>query len=268
MNLSGRTALITGGAHGIGFSIATKFVHHGCNVVLVDVEDATLDEAVNDLNKQCDVQDSTENAVSGYVGDIRKEPDVIGALAACEDRFRIPDIVVNNAGVTSTSALVDMDVAEWDRVLEVNLRGTFLCTKHAARRWIDTKVPGAIVNLSSLVALATNEGSAHYSASKAAISNFTRVAAAELGPHGIRVNAIAPGIIQTEATRARGRFAGAMGEEFLARIPLGRLGEVEDIADGAHFLVSEESRWITGVTLPIDGGNHVKGLFNFLTART
>jgi 3-oxoacyl-[acyl-carrier protein] reductase len=158
--------------------------------------------------------------------------------------------------------LVDTPEDEWDQVFDVCAKGTFLNTREAARRLIAENLPGQVVNISSINYEFATDGICHYCAAKAAVSQFTKVAAAELAPSNIRVNAIAPGLTRTPMSEG-GFLDGRMGEEFVAHTPLGRYGEPDDIAQAVVFLCSEQSGWITGVTLFVDGGNHIRGLHNY-----
>ena len=184
------------------------------------------------------------------------------ALDAAAERFGTPQIIANNAGWASMAPIAELPVEDWDRIFAVCTKGVFLGTKAFAKRAIAAGLPGAIVNTSSLNAEAATDGLAHYCAAKAAVSQLTKVAAAELAPSGVRVNAVAPGITRTPMSEG-GFLAGRMGEEFIAHTPMGRFGEPEDIARAVAFLASDDAGWVTGVTLPVDGGGHIRGLQNY-----
>jgi 3-oxoacyl-[acyl-carrier protein] reductase len=170
-------------------------------------------------------------------------------------------MVVNNAGGgIEVRPLKDTSEELWDAVIDLNLKGTFLCLREFARRLLDAELPGAAVNLSSLNYVAATDGLGPYCAAKAGVSQLTKVCAAEWSRFGIRTNAVAPGSVETPKVKEVGLLEGRMGEEFMVRTPLGRFGRPEDIARTVAFLLSDEASWITGVTIGVDGGQAVRGL--------
>jgi NAD(P)-dependent dehydrogenase (short-subunit alcohol dehydrogenase family) len=257
MQLVGSSAIVTGGAQGIGLAVAQRLLDDGASVLLFDLNPDGAEEARASL-----AAGAGDERVALYAGSVDSSADVDAAFDAATERFGVPQLLVNNAGWANMTLIVDTPEDEWDRVFSVCAKGTFLGTRAFARRAIEAGLGGAIVNTSSLNYEAATDGIAHYCAAKAAVSQFTKVAAAELAPHGIRVNAVAPGLTRTPMSEG-GFLAGRMGEEFLARTPLGRFGEPEDIARAASFLLSEEAGWVTGVTLNVDGGAHIRGLHNY-----
>jgi glucose 1-dehydrogenase len=259
MRLVGTSGVVTGGAQGIGLGIAEKLIGLGAGVTLLDINGDGACAAAERLNA-----DAGERRAVAVAGSVAVADDVEAALDAAEEAFGIPQLLVNNAGIARLALIVDCEEAQWDATFDVHAKGTFLCTRAFARRLRNTDLPGAVVNLSSVNYEEATEGAGDYCAAKAAISQFTRVAALELAPHGIRVNALAPGGTMTPMAEEHAR----MREEFIARTPLGRFGEVADIADAAAFLLSDEGRWITGVTLAVDGGLHLRGVHNFHAALT
>lgn len=254
MRLVGSAAVVTGGAQGIGLGIAEKLIGLGAGVALLDVNGEGARRAADDLNSG-----TGERRAVAVEGNVSAADDVERALDAAESAFGIPQLLVNNAGIARLSLIVECEEEQWDATFDVHVKGTFLCTRAFARRLRDSDLPGAVVNLSSVNYEEPTEGASDYCAAKAAISQFTKVAALELAPHGIRVNAVAPGGTMTPMAQEHAR----MRQEFIARTPLGRFGEVTDIADAAAFLLSHEGRWITGVTLAVDGGLHMRGVHNF-----
>jgi 3-oxoacyl-[acyl-carrier protein] reductase len=249
VKLAGGSAIVTGGAQGIGRGVAQALVENGAGVVLLDLNGELAEEAARALG---------ERALA-HTGSVTSADDVEAAFAAAEQAFGPPSILVNNAGNARASLIADCEESQWDETLGIHLKGTFLCTRAFARRARADGGGGAIVNLSSINHGHASEGTADYSAAKAGISQFTKIAALELAQYGVRVNAVAPGGTNTPMAE---RHA-AMRDEFVARTPLGRFGEVDDIAKAVLFLVSDQAAWITGITLPVDGGLHLRGLHNF-----
>jgi 3-oxoacyl-[acyl-carrier protein] reductase len=242
----GRIAVVTGAARGIGFAIGQRFAAEGARVAVLDLDVSAAKVAAAELGEghlgvACDVGDSTsvESAVSRVV-------DELGGL----------HLLVNNAGVTRDNLLFKMSDEDWDTVMTVHLRGAFLMSRAAQRVFVAQKY-GKIVNLSSVSALG-NRGQANYAAAKMGIQGFTRTLGIELGPYGVNVNAIAPGFIATDMTDATAARVGMSVEDFrqaaAQRNPVRRVGYPDDIAAVAAFLCSEESSYVTGQVLYVDGG--------------
>lgn len=244
--------MVTGAAQGIGLGIARRLASHGAHVTLLDLQADTVRAAA----------DQIDGGALGVAADVTSAENVDRALDAAAEAFGTPQILVNNAGVGFMTPLLETPEADWDSVFAVCAKGTFLCTRAFARRLRDAELPGAIVNISSINAFAASDGISHYASAKAAVSQFTKVAAAEFAPLGIRVNAVAPGLTRTPMSEG-GFLSGRMLEEFLARTPLGRPGEPDDVGKVVAFLCSDYADWITGVTLPVDGGTHIRGLHNY-----
>ncbi len=244
--LSGKVAFISGASRGIGKAIAIKFAQNGANLIL----NATK------LENLKDVENEIKNYNIEYLlvdGNIANEDDVKKMVKQTIDKFKKIDILVNNAGITRDNLLMRMKTEDWDTVINVNLRGAFLVTKSFLRYFIKQK-SGKIINISSVVGLMGNPGQANYSASKAGLIGFTKSLAKEVGSRNIQVNAIAPGFIQTEMTK---NLEGKVIDEMKNAIPLNRLGSPEDIANGALFLASSMSDYITGTVLNISGGLYI-----------
>jgi len=247
---AGRVAVVTGAARGIGAGTAKRFADEGASVAVLDLDEqaaaasAEALGAAKALGIACDVADaaSVDSAVSRVV-------DELGRV----------DILVNNAGVTRDNLLFKMSEDDWDTVMNVHLRGSFLMSRAVQKHMVGAKY-GKIVSLSSVSALG-NRGQANYSAAKMGLQGFTRTLALELGPFGINVNAVAPGFIVTEMTDATARRLGVEPEEFrtgaAALNPVRRVGYPEDIAAAVAFLCSDEASYITGQTLYVDGGAKV-----------
>jgi glucose 1-dehydrogenase len=257
MKIIGTSAVVTGAGQGMGNQIARRLMEHGVNVLVFELDGELGESAAEELTSH-----ASEARALAYTGSVSSSDDVEAAFDAATAAFGTPQVVVNNAGTANLTLIVDTPEEDWDLVFDVCAKGTFLCTRAHARRLLAADLPGAVVNISSLNYAAATDGLCHYCAAKAAVSQFTKVAAAELAPHGIRVNAIAPGLTRTPMSEG-GFLSGRMGEEFLARTPLGRFGEPDDIARVAAFLCSEDGGWITGATVPVDGGGHIRGLHNY-----
>jgi 3-oxoacyl-[acyl-carrier protein] reductase len=258
LNLGGKTAIITGGGSGIGAGIARMYGALGANLVIADVEMETAEEVAAELK------------AAGYPHllhetNIQDAGAVEALVEATVERFDGIDILVNSAGVGTLSSIVDMLEEEWDWVLGVNLKGTFLCTRAVVRWWLKEARQGRIINMSSINEWVPLMGEAHYCASKGGVMMFTRAAALELAPYGIRVNAIAPGMIETPMT-AEVTVVPELHSAHLKQVPFGRFGQPEDVAKVAAFLASPWSDWITGASIPVDGGMHLVGEESYLWA--
>ena len=244
---AGRVAVVTGAARGIGAGTARRFAAEGASLAVLDLEQETAAATAADLDAEravgiaCDVADasSVETAVTNVVGEL-------GGI----------DILVNNAGITRDNLLFKMSEDDWDLVMNVHLRGSFLMSKAVQKHMVEKKY-GKILNLSSVSALG-NRGQANYSAAKMGLQGFTRTLAVELGPFGVNVNAVAPGFIVTDMTDETARRVGVEPEEYrkaAAQLnPVRRVGCPEDIAAAAAFLCSDEASYVTGQTLYVDGG--------------
>ena len=243
MPLTQQVAIITGGARGIGREIALVFAQAGADLALFDVNPEQLERTVKDLR-------ALGRRAEGFTVDVTDGKQVDDGVAKVLDKLGRIDILINNAGITKDGLLVRMDDAQWDRVLNINLRGTFLCTRAVARHMLKQR-RGRIVSIASIVGLIGNPGQANYAASKAGIIGMTKAVAKELASRGITCNAIAPGFIQTEMTQA---LPEAARQRLSEAIPMGTLGEPRDVAQAALFLVSDAARYITGHVLVVDGG--------------
>ncbi len=242
MSLSGRVALVTGGGQGIGRAIALRLANSGASVVVNDISDSA--EAVAG-------EIASLGGRSGAIlADVSSASDVARMVEEAVASFGRIDILVNNAGITRDQLLLRMSDEDWDKVISVDLKSVFLCTR-AVLKYMLRERWGRIVSISSIVGLVGNKGQANYASAKAGIIGFTRTVAREVASRGITANAIAPGFIDTGMTKA---IDEKWREELKERIPVGYLGTPEDVAEAVNFLVSEEARYITGQVLCVDGG--------------
>jgi 3-oxoacyl-[acyl-carrier protein] reductase len=242
-SFEGRVAVVTGGAKGIGRAITRAFARGGAKIVISGRDEAALEEACAEVKR-----DGGE-AVAAKA-DISVEAD---ANALCEktlQAFGKADILVNNAGVTKDGLLLRMSDADWDRVLDTNLKGAFHCIRAFAKPMVKQRW-GRIVNVSSVIGLIGNAGQVNYAASKAGLIGLTKAVAKELASRHITVNAVAPGFIETAMTDALGE---KVKEGLLAQIPMGRLGSANDVALAVAYLCSEDAAYVTGQVLTVDGG--------------
>jgi len=255
LDLSGRVALVTGAAQGFGFACARRLAEAGAAVVLSDRRADRLEMARARL-------ESEGRAVASVEGDISRDDDVTRMVAAAVERFGRLDVLVNNAGVFSNFLLEHMEPDEFHRILDVNVQGSFLCIRAAASQMRKQGVGGAIVNITSIDAIhPSGSGLSHYGTSKHAIWGLTKSMALELGPDGIRVNAIAPGPSLTEgavefveAGAPQGIDVDAQWGAYEARIPLRRMTQPDDVARAAVFLASGLGAYVNGAQLVVDGG--------------
>ncbi len=253
LSLSGKTAVVTGGALGIGFGIAYRLAEAGAKVVIADMQEDKAKEA----QKQLSDKGFTAHAVSVDIG---RELDIQGMVEETVKTFGSLDILVNNAGIYPNIPVMNMQASDFERVIKVNLEGTFLCTKYAAAQMIKQGKGGKIINITSIDALHPSMvGLAHYDSSKHGMWGFTKNSALELAPHKIWVNAIAPGGIDTPGTHPKDQSASTIDmakfiEAFLAKIPMHRMGEPDDIGKVALFLASDMSSYMTGAQIVVDGG--------------
>ncbi|MCR4268750.1 SDR family NAD(P)-dependent oxidoreductase [Nitratireductor sp. ZSWI3] len=249
MALDGKTAIVTGGAGGIGYAIAERFLRHGVKVVIADIDAEKGKAAIADLQKLGEAR---------FVKtDIGKRLDVHNLLAETLDAFADVDILVNNAGIVHAADFLELRVEDFDRVMDTNLKGTFLAGQAVARFMVE-KVEkggpaGTIINMSSINAILAIPEQLAYTVSKGGVSQLTRAMALALAPYGIRVNAIGPGSIMTDMLTTVNSDLAARNR-LLSRTPLGRIGEPDEIASIASFLADDDASYITGQTIYADGG--------------
>lgn len=239
-----KVVFITGGSRGIGKAIALKFAKEGYNIVTNYVSDITDVEALKREFNNLGVESLI------YKADVTNMEQIENIVKEVIEKFRKIDVLVNNAGITKDNLLMRMSEEEFDKVIEVNLKGTFIVTK-AVTKYMMKKKKGSVVNLSSVVGVTGNAGQCNYSASKAGIIGFTKSLARELSSRNIRANAVAPGFIATDMTEV---LPDNIKENINSQIPLKRMGEADEVAKLVYFLGSDESSYITGQVVNIDGG--------------
>ncbi|MBN1112343.1 MAG: 3-oxoacyl-[acyl-carrier-protein] reductase [Bacteroidales bacterium] len=242
--LEGKTAIITGGARGIGKAIAVRFAQEGANVAFTDLR---ADENFHNTEKELIALGVKAKGYESDASNFAQSQELVDTIAK---EFGSVDILVNNAGITKDTLLMRMTEEQWDLVMNVNLKSVFNLTK-AAQKYMLKQRSGSIINMSSVVGVSGNAGQANYSASKAGIIGFTKSVAKELGSRGIRSNAIAPGFIITEMTAALGED---IVKEWASQIPLKRGGTPEDVANTCVYLGSDLSSYVTGQTIHVCGG--------------
>jgi 3-oxoacyl-[acyl-carrier protein] reductase len=244
MSLSNRVAIVTGSGRGIGRAIALRLAEAGANVVVNDIGDGKPVEAVI---REIKAMGRQALPVLADVSSASEVERLVGETTSAYGRL---DILVNNAGIARDQLLLRMTEEEWDRVISVDLKSVFLCTRAVLKHMVKQRW-GRIISIASIVGIVGNPGQANYASAKAGIIGFTRTIAKEVASRGITVNAIAPGFIETEMTQ---RLKEEWREELKKRIPLGRLGSPGDVAEAVAFLASEEAGYITGQVLAVDGG--------------
>jgi len=238
--LENKVCIVTGGGRGIGQATAEKFIGESATVIIADFDEATGTATAEYLGDQC----------SFVKTDVSQSESVKSLIKRVKADHGSIDVIVNNAGILQDQTLEKMDEEEFDKVIQVNMRGVYLCTKYAAEVMRE-QGSGVILNASSVVARFGNFGQTNYVAAKAGLEGMTKVWARELGKHGIRVNAVAPGFIQTDMIAGMPeKIIKMMGE----KVPLKRWGQPEDVANLYCFLASDEASYISGAILPVDGG--------------
>jgi 3-oxoacyl-[acyl-carrier protein] reductase len=243
MNLTDKVAIVTGAGRGIGRAIALKLAGVGAAVVVSDI----LEEEMKAVAKE--IKDAGGQSLAA-LADVSSSADVSRMVEETIKAYGRIDILINNAGIARDQLLVRMSEEDWDKVLDVDLKSVFLCTKAVLRYMLKNRW-GRIISLSSIAGLVGNPGQANYSSAKAGIIGFTRTVASEVGSHGITVNAIAPGFIETEMTK---KIKEEQRQEIKKHIPLDRFGTPQDVAEAVAFLASEEAGYITGQVLSVNGG--------------
>ncbi len=244
MRFENQVAVVTGAGRGIGHAIAVRLAKEGARVASVSRTEANAQKTADEINA------TRADAAKAYAVDVADHGAVQKAAAQILEDFGRVDILVNNAGVTRDGLSMRMSLDDWDTVLNTNLKGAFTFTQALMRPMIKQR-SGRIINISSIAGLTGNAGQANYSASKAGLIGLTKTLARELASRGITVNAVAPGLIETDMTTV---LSEEIRQAILQKVPLGKLGEPDDIAGAVAYLASAEAKYITGQVLTVDGG--------------
>lgn len=245
--LEGKVAVITGGTRGIGFATVKKFLENKASVILFGSKEETVNEALKELKK---INEDYE--VEGFYPDLTDEEKIGEVLSQIKEKYGHIDILINNAGISSKTPIDDFTTNEFDKISDLNIKSVYICSKQVIPYLEETK--GVILNTSSMVSIYGQPSGFMYPASKFAVNGITKSLARELAPRGIRVNAVAPGIIKTDMVA---NLPKELIEPLIKTIPLGRIGEPEDIANAFLFLASDMASYITGEILSVDGCTRV-----------
>jgi len=249
-DLSGKTAVVTGGSKGLGEQAAHALAEAGADVALVSRTRADLDAVA------ADIRAATGRRAVGFVADVTRDADIRAMVAAVMAEFGQIDVLINNAGIGGTTPVRDLDEAEWDRFMDLNLKGPVLCSKHVGAEMARRK-QGNIINVSSLFSKIVARYMAAYGATKAALVSFTRTLALEWARDNIRVNALCPGYFDTPMNHDFWDTKGGKG--IISRIPMQRVGDPKEIKPAVVFLASDANTFMTGTTLFVDGGHSLVG---------
>ena len=245
--LKGKKAIVTGGTAGIGKAIASIFAEHGADVVIFGTNLERAEQALKEIEA---VKAKPEQKILSFLVDVSHTKEVDETIQKILAQFGNVDILVNNAGITRDNLLMKMSEEDWDRVMAVNLKSVYNTCRALARPMMKAR-SGSVINIASVIGLTGNAGQANYAASKSGMIGFTKSLAKELASRGVRANCVAPGYIETQMTDV---LPAQVKEAVLAKIPLSRIGHPRDIANAALFLASDQSSYVTGQVLAVDGG--------------
>lgn len=245
--LNGKVALITGGTAGIGKAIACHYAEHGAHVIILGTSPERSEIALKEI-EAC--KSEVDQKIICYLVNVSQLKQVDEVVEKIIKEFGKIDILVNNAGITRDNLLMKMNEADWDLVMDVNLKSVYNTCKSLARPMMKAK-SGTIINIASVIGLTGNAGQVNYAASKSGMIGFTKSLAKELASRGVRANCIAPGYIETQMT---GKLPETVKEKILTQIPMSRIGDPKDIANAALFLASDLASYVTGQVLTVDGG--------------
>ena len=242
--LDKKVAIVTGGTRGIGFEVVRTFLNNGASVALLGSKEESVTKAINKLKEE-----NGNYPVIGFYPDLASEKEVKEVFSKVANEFGHIDILVNNAGLSSSTKIEDYTIEEYDKIANVNMKGVFICSKEIVPYLKETK--GNIINISSMVSIYGQSAGCVYPMSKFAVNGLTKSLSRELAPVGIRVNAVAPGITKTDMVAS---LPDEMIKPLIATIPIGRIGEPEDIANACLFLASDMASYVTGEIMQVDGG--------------
>ena len=242
--LAGKVAVVTGGTRGIGLAVAAWMLERGASVVISGRDADRLNIALKELGRD-------GAPAAGLVADAGRREDAERLVETARERFGRVDVLVNNAGITRDGLVIRMKDEDWDRVIETNLKGAFLMTRAASKAMVRAKTGGRIINIASTAGAMGNAGQANYSAAKAGLIGLTKATARELAHWGILVNAVAPGLIDTDMTAS---LSAAARDALMAQVPLGRIGTARDVAEMVGFLAGDGAGYITGQVFHVNGG--------------
>ncbi len=246
LNLAGKVVAVTGAGGSLGSAVAKGFADHGSRVALLDTNETKVRQAAREI--------AGGGRAMAFTTDVRSRPAVTAALDGIEAEWSVPDVLVNAAGVVNRVGFLDETDEAWDRVVDTNLKGTWLCSQLAARRMIGAGIAGVIVNFGSIVSELVDADQVIYGATKGGVRSLTKGMSIALAPHGIRVNAVGPGTIVTDLNRDHLEAHPELLAARLRRTPLGRLGTPEDVVNGVLYLASDVSGFVTGTTLFMEAG--------------
>jgi NAD(P)-dependent dehydrogenase (short-subunit alcohol dehydrogenase family) len=258
IEMDGKGILVTGAARGIGFGIAEAFAEAGAAIAMCDRDEGGLESAVQEIRTR-----HPQVRCLDLCADVSDPDQVATMVEAADEGLDGIDVLVNNAGFGGMRRFWEMNLEEWNRILETTLTGTFLCSREVTRRMLDREKRGKIINIASTNSVIPSTGISAYCAAKGGVSMFTKAAALELAPHGITMNAIGPGTTLTPGTEGFYKLPG-LHEAFLERSPMGRFGEPSDISKVVLMLASDYASWITGQLILADGGQSLLGLPRYL----
>jgi glucose 1-dehydrogenase len=250
MRLLDKVALITGGSHGIGQAVAIQYAREGAKVAICGRGQAALDETVKLITE-------AGGTAVAYTVDVCNKQQIDEMIKSLLSEWESIDILVNNAGICDPAPFLDITEEQWDRHMEINLKGTFLVSQGVVRSMVELGTAGSIIHMSSVNGMAAEADQVHYNSTKGAMISMGMSMALELAPLGIRVNTLCPGFIETRLTKPTIQNGPAISQ-YLKTIPMNRVGQPNEIASAAIFLASDDSRYMTGQTLVIDGGQLIK----------
>lgn len=254
MRFQGKVALVTGGSRGIGRAISELFAHEGAKVIVNYSRGADTGPYSGAADQLVSALRADGGEAVSFDADVSNASEVKEMMLSAQKQYGRIDILVNNAGICPFVDFLDLSEDVWDRVFAVNLKGTFLCSQATARIMVEQEIKGRIICISSIGAIAGTTFQSHYCPTKAGINLFVKSIATALGPYGITVNAVMPGAILTDLSSPQFKASAEVERSYVEKVPVGRLGQPEDVAAAVGFLATEDASYINGATLVVDGG--------------